>query len=289
MWSYPASVPPLLIISPQHSQKLLNCIRQYSNFPSILANLWLMGRFGVIRAVSAAALLVQSLAAAGGAKPVLLELFTSEGCSSCPPADALLQKLDRDQPLEGVELIVLSEHVDYWNGGGWKDPYSSRAISERQEAYARQLGTEDIYTPQLVVDGTRELVGSNWPKAKAAILNSAERPKLPVILSLQRAGEREQLQIEVSQSGDVPRGDVYLALAADRAPARVAQGENAGRDLSHVAVLSSLKKIGSITVAKGLSVDLPFSAKSDRESTRVIVFIENPVNRQILGVAQTKR
>lgn len=248
-----------------------------------------MARFGVIKTVSAAALFVQSLAAASAAKPVLLELFTSEGCSSCPPADALLQKLDKDQPLDGVELIVLSEHVDYWNHGGWKDPYSSRAISERQEAYARQLGTEDIYTPQLVVDGTREVVGSNWPKAKGAILRSIERPKLPVILSLQRTGEREQLHIEVPPSGDVPRGDVYLALATDRAPARVAQGENAGRELSHVAVLSSLKKIGSITATKGLSVDLPVSAKSERVSSRTIAFVENPANHQILGAAQTKR
>src|SRR6476660_762658 len=124
-------------------------------------------------AVLAAATVVIVAVAHGEERvPVLLELFTSEGCSSCPPADQLLEKIDRDQPVPGTDLIVLSEHVDYWNRIGWTDPFSSSDFSRRQQAYAAQFGTDDIYTPQLVVDGEKAVVGGNWPMAARAIQQS---------------------------------------------------------------------------------------------------------------------
>src|ERR1700688_993744 len=122
--------------------------------------------------------------------PVLVELFTSEGCSSCPPADALLEKLDKSQPVGGADLVVLSEHVDYWNDIGWKDPYSSHQFSVRQGDYAHRFRLDSPYTPQMVADGEMELVGSDERRAIRVIENTIKTVKLPVALfSIHREGD----------------------------------------------------------------------------------------------------
>ena len=179
--------------------------------------------------------------------PVVIELFTSEGCSSCPPADALLQKLDA-QPYPAAELIVLSEHVDYWNRIGWTDPYSSRFYSERQSAYENRLHIDEPYTPQMIVDGTREFVGSNSQDAQEAIATTAVVAKLAVrITDATVDGDTVRARIE---TGTLPAGarspNVILIAALNHAESQVAAGENSGRRLTHVAVVRAFKIAGSI-------------------------------------------
>src|SRR6266852_6331763 len=195
-----------------------------------------------------------------GRTPVLVELFTSEGCSSCPPADALLSKLDR-QPAAGAELVVLSEHVDYWNHLGWRDPYSSHFYSERQSAYADRLGVSSIYTPQMVVDGTIEFVGSSARSANEAFVKASSAPKIPVHLSsvtLEQANIlRAHVEIEaLTDSFGSREAEVYVAVALNRAESLVSHGENDGRTLAHTAVVRNLLKIGTLRLGRRFAQDV---------------------------------
>src|SRR3984957_19365665 len=116
--------------------------------------------------------------------PVLLELFTSEGCSSCPPADRLLETVDEKQPVAGADLIVLSEHVDYFDHLGWKDPFSSPLYTARQEDYTDRYNLDGVYTPQLVVDGRYGFVGSDKREGPHAFKKAIRERKIPIIISI---------------------------------------------------------------------------------------------------------
>ncbi len=222
--------------------------------------------------------------------PVLLELFTSEGCSSCPPADKLLQKLDRQQRVERADLIVMSEHVDYWNQLGWVDPYSSPAFSKRQQDYASALNSE-VYTPQLVVDGRKQVIGSDGSSIERAIQESLRVPKVAVTVNAQKEDGAVRVHLEIRQLPEKPfSAGVYLVLAADQARSHVMRGENAGRDLEHVAVVQSLTKIADVTNASSLQKDVraAFRPLSQGANLRVIVFVQDPKSRRIIGVEQER-
>ena len=213
---------------------------------------------------------LSALAADSPRAPVLVELFTSEGCSSCPPADRLLERLD-------PRAVVLSEHVDYWDHLGWKDRFSAHAFTERQEAYAREFGLDSPYTPQMVVDGAAEFSGADAGRAGEEIGKSARRAKAEIRLS--RTGTGVQVEI----SGAPNAAGIWLAVADDAASSKVAAGENQGRDLHHVAVVRSLRRIGS--VKRGGSFANAIALPGDAAPQRVVVFLQEAGQGRVLGAA----
>ncbi len=226
--------------------------------------------------------------AADPVTPVLVELFTSEGCSSCPPADRLLQKLD-GQPLPGAELIVLSEHVDYWNHIGWKDPYSSAFYSDRQSAYAKRFGLDSVYTPQMVVNGSSQFVGSNSELADKAFAKELGAPRIAVHLSSVSTEAnvlRAHLEVGRLDSPLVSKvAEVYVVVALNRAESQVSAGENAGHKLAHVAVVKSLTKVGVLQQGQSLAQDIQVKIDSgwDIHNLRLIAFVQEPKQGRVLG------
>lgn len=216
-------------------------------------------------------LLLTAAAADSSRAPILVELFTSEGCSSCPPADRLLQRLD-------PEAIVLSEHVDYWDHQGWKDRFSSHAFTVRQEAYARQFGLDSTYTPEMVIDGAAEFNGSDSARAAQEIAKAARRPKAEVRLTRTPAGG-----LLIAVDGAPASGEVMLALADPAAQSQVGGGENKGRSLTHVAVLRSLRKIGS--VKRGMTFRTEITLPPEAAAQRIVVFVQEDGQARVSGAA----
>jgi hypothetical protein len=214
--------------------------------------------------------------------PVLVELFTSEGCSSCPPADSLLESLDKRQPIAGVRIIVLSEHVDYWNHDGWVDPFSSAEFTRRQQAYDLRLGVSEPYTPQMVIDGSRECLGNDAAKVEASIRQAALRPMLPLRVTAGARPNSAAVEVDVAASGSTHGAEVYAAFARDRAEDDVLRGENQGRRLSNVAILRKFKKLGKLR--EGAVFRAEFSV-AQFAGQRLIAFVQEPGGGPVLGAA----
>jgi hypothetical protein len=231
----------------------------------------------------------------GERRPVLVELFTSEGCSSCPPADELLMQLDQSQPIANAEVIALSEHVDYWNHLGWADPFSSAQFSERQSQYATRFRRDDIYTPQMVVDGSEEFVGSNSSRARQAIEAAARAPQAHITLAVapqsNAASHDVPLAVRIENVPEITKGDraeVVLAISESGLRSAVARGENSGRRLSHTAVARRLATIGSLDAeqsAFAVTTTAHLDGKWQRDHLKAIVFVQERRSRRVLGVA----
>jgi len=233
----------------------------------------------------------------GVRSPVIVELFTSEGCSSCPPADAVLARLQQTQPVAGAEVIALGEHVDYWNYIGWSDPFSSAAFGARQGTYAQAFGQQDrVYTPQMIVDGQAEFNGSAMNKAIEAIAKAARSPKADVRIVIpetktQEDNQKVRLNVSVKNLPPVDRGDeaeVILALTEDKLSSNVTRGENSGRNLAHTAVVREMRALGRVDPATKTFDSEKTMAIADgwkRDDLRVVVFVQERVQRRVLGAA----
>jgi hypothetical protein len=218
-------------------------------------------------------------------QPVLVELFTSEGCSSCPPADAFLIALDRMQVIPGARVIVLSEHVDYWDHEGWRDPWSSEEMTARQTAYASQFRQDSNYTPEAVIDGAQGITANNRPAVVAAIEEAAKHPGIAItIADLNWSDGKARATITANGTA---KADLYATLADDHDQSNVLRGENSGHQLEHVAVVRVMKKVGSIDHPFSRPIEISFSGNKQPKPMRLVVFAEDRRDGKILGVAET--
>lgn len=227
---------------------------------------------------------------------VLVELFTSEGCSSCPPADEFLARLNREQPLNGVTIIGIEEHVDYWNHDGWLDPYSSPEWTSRQVVYVDHLKEKTAFTPQAVIDGQHSVVGAREREIVQAIQQSAQQPRTQIEVTVESAPADSVLKVHArvgklaASAGDSV--EVWLAIAEKDLAQKVAAGENEGKELRHSAVLRSLKKLGVAKDKGDTSFDGSAQIKLNREwksqNIEAMVFAQEKKSRRILGVALTR-
>ena len=228
---------------------------------------------------------------------VLVELFTSEGCSSCPSADRVLEELANQQPIANTEIVVLSEHVDYWNRLGWEDPYSANEFTMRQYGYAQALEKNGVYTPQMVINGQYELVGSDKEKALALIGRSGQQEVSEIKLTAkENSNGAIGVHIDISKLPLMSNADaseinqVMLAITEDNLSSNVKRGENSGRKLNHTGVVRKLSVIGQVdnTRAYDSNIELSLSREWQRNNLKVIVFVQNRRTHQVLGVASAK-
>jgi hypothetical protein len=223
-------------------------------------------------------------------KAVVVELFTSEGCSSCPPADELLTHLRQDLSAKNIQVIPLGFHVDYWNSLGWKDRFSSADYSLRQEQYAQSLRVDGPYTPEMVVDGAVEFVGNDAGQAQRSIREAASQPEVATVKISPAAAD--QLAVQVKAPSSANNAQAILAITEDNLTTQVGSGENGGRTLHHAAVVRELRQLGRLDEGR-FEATVPLKLEKDwiRADLRAVVFVQEGhsgkiATGKILGAAQ---
>jgi hypothetical protein len=229
-------------------------------------------------------IVAMSATAFAQSKPVVVvELFTSEGCSSCPPADALFRELQA-HGVAGADLALLGEHVDYWNSLGWRDGFSSEQFTRRQAEYTGMLHVPDSYTPQAVVDGRVELVGNDEKALRSAIDKEAKSPKpLKVSLNWDNTAQTAHVTVDGNASGEL-----FVAITEDGLSSSVKAGENNGKTLAHAAITRKMIDVGPAKTGMSKDVKVALDAKWNVANLRVIAFVQNMKSGAILGAATVK-
>ncbi|MGH9814613.1 MAG: DUF1223 domain-containing protein [Candidatus Acidiferrales bacterium] len=227
----------------------------------------------------------------GQRRPVLVELFTSEGCSSCPPADTLLIRLEQLQPVEGAEIIPLGFHVDYWDHIGWRDRFASADYTQRQWQYAEFFKADTVYTPQMVVDGHTEFNGADARHAAAVIAQASQNGKARVELKLlASSAKRATLNAIVSDlvSSNGERPELWAAITESNLSSQASKGENSGRRLAHTGVVRHLRRLATLGSRPEHAKQFELKIDSDwkRQDLRAVVFVQERSSRRILGAAQ---
>ena len=249
-----------------------------------------MRRACVLLVAVGLAVAAQATRAAAPPTPVIVELFTSEGCSDCPPADTLLEKLIATQPVAGVEIIGLGQHVDYWDRLGWKDRFSSAALTSRQQQYQSRFNTQSIYTPQMVVDGRAEFVGSDASAARKTLEKSIAAPHGAIALDVSQAAT-PQVTVSVSELPRITRGDradIIVAVTESGLTTDVKRGENHGKVLRHASVVRYLAAVGQIAgdaTSGSASATISLAADWQRDHLAVVAFVQESRGRAILAAA----
>ncbi len=251
---------------------------------------------------------------ASGKQAILVELFTSEGCSSCPPADIFLEQLQKQQPFANVEIVALSEHVDYWNSLGWTDPFSSHDYTERQQKYSQSFHLDQVYTPQMVVNGQSEFLGSNRDQATIAIRHAVDQLRLPhasvqiVRSKIEPKSDTKDdtktesketknsatpltLQVRVEGVPALSAGDtagVLLAITENNLSNNVREGENAGHTLPHIAVVRQLTVLGEAEAGHAFTAtpSITLGVGWKHRDLSAVVFVQERGTRHILGVSR---
>lgn len=214
----------------------------------------------------------------------VVELFTSQGCSSCPSADAVLKQIDGAAKTYNHPVFVLSFHVDYWNRLGWDDPYSSPAYSKRQRSYASARGSRRVYTPQMIVNGATEFVGSKRDQANAAISASLKTPAtIAVQLAQPKVISGKSATVTYALKGQVAGQYLHVAIVATPKSNRIPRGENSGRSLSHVNVVRAFTSTRISGSSGTVTLELPEGL--DAANAKVIAYVQNPRDLKIGGAS----